>query len=589
MIIKSKGSIMKISFSLLLVYLLLFSLFCDKQPVAAEIETDIIYTPHEAIEQMMRGINLGNTLEPDTEGGWNNGPVQEYYFDDYQSAGFQCVRIPVKWGSHTSESSPFDINLSWLNRVEEVVDWGLERGLFIIINGHHEGWLKDDYSLLNITRYENIWTQISERFKDKSHRLLFEMINEPHGLTDEQTNDLNFRILPIIRETNPTRIVIFSGSGWSSLNDMMNAAIPDDDYLMAYFHAYDPWNFGGLGNGIWGSSADRNAISSMFEQAANWSATHNIPVMISEFGAVHACDYNSRMLHYFTYVEEALKNNIAFQAWDDGGMFGIYNRNSRTWPEVKNILLDTSPMSPVELESTLLENGTVQLSWQNSTSENISTIVERKTLDTDFLQIAVLSFDATTFEDTEVQSGSYFYYRILSELSDQSAAYSYPILASNYSPPTERANFLGEPFQIPGIIQAEDFDIGGEGWTYHDNDDANITGAYRPFEGVDIEVRNDGGYQIAYIETGEWVEYTIQVTESRMYEITIYTASMNSGGQLRFQIATSFSGFVDITASNSWQDLNSVTTSMYLHEGESFLRLHFMADQPFNLDRFVIQ
>jgi aryl-phospho-beta-D-glucosidase BglC (GH1 family) len=206
MIIKSKGSIMKISFSLLLVYLLLFSLFCDKQPVAAEIETDIIYTPHEAIEQMMRGINLGNTLEPDTEGGWNNGPVQEYYFDDYQSAGFQCVRIPVKWGSHTSESSPFDINLSWLNRVEEVVDWGLERGLFIIINGHHEGWLKDDYSLLNITRYENIWTQISERFKDKSHRLLFEMINEPHGLTDEQTNDLNFRILPIIRETNPTRI-----------------------------------------------------------------------------------------------------------------------------------------------------------------------------------------------------------------------------------------------------------------------------------------------------------------------------------------------------------------------------------------------
>ena len=49
-------------------------------------------TPAEAIEMIPRGINMGNTLEPEYEGGWNNGPAQEYYFDDYVAAGFQCVR-----------------------------------------------------------------------------------------------------------------------------------------------------------------------------------------------------------------------------------------------------------------------------------------------------------------------------------------------------------------------------------------------------------------------------------------------------------------------------------------------------------------
>ena len=263
-------------------------------------------TPQDAIKEIKRGINIGNTLEPPNEGEWNNGFLQEYYFDDYKTEGFNCIRIPVRWDNHTATSAPFTINETWFSRVEQIIDWGLQRNLYIIVNAHHEDWLKQNYS--NVTykaRFDSIWSQISTRFKDKSDKLFFEIINEPFGMTTAEVNDLNARIFPIIRKTNPTRIVIYSGNEYSGSAQMMAAAIPNDNYIMAYFHSYDPWSFAGEGTGTWGTVADRNALQTQFQTVYQWSAANNIPVMVSEFGAVKTCDFNSRMYHYSSYVEES--------------------------------------------------------------------------------------------------------------------------------------------------------------------------------------------------------------------------------------------------------------------------------------------
>ena len=131
---------------------------------------------------------------------------------------------------------------------------------------------------------------------------LFEIINEPHGMTKENVDELNFDILQIIRIENPQRIVIYGGYSWSNSDHLLQAEVLDDPFIIGYFHSYDPWEFAGKGNGIWGSEYDINQIKTKFKTVADWSNTHNIPVIISEFGAIHDCDYNSRMLHYFTYV-----------------------------------------------------------------------------------------------------------------------------------------------------------------------------------------------------------------------------------------------------------------------------------------------
>jgi aryl-phospho-beta-D-glucosidase BglC (GH1 family) len=54
-------------------------------------------------------------------GDWNNGPAQEYYFDDYKKAGFTCVRIPVRWDLHTEKTAPYKVDEAWMNRVEKAV------------------------------------------------------------------------------------------------------------------------------------------------------------------------------------------------------------------------------------------------------------------------------------------------------------------------------------------------------------------------------------------------------------------------------------------------------------------------------------
>ncbi len=94
--------------------------------------------------------------------------------------------------------------------------------------------------------------------------------------------------------------------------------------------------------------------------------------------------------------------------------------------------------------------------------------------------------------------------------------------------------FHGLPFVVPGRIEAEDFDVGGEGAGYHDGSAGNNGGMYRTLENVDIESTLDGGggYNVGWIDNGEWLEYTIDVNAatSRNYVLTARVASQRSGG-----------------------------------------------------------
>ncbi len=382
-------------------------------------------TPQEAQERLGRGINLGNTLEPPYEGGWNNPPAEERYFDAYKEAGFSTVRIPVRWDKHTAATAPYTIQNSWLDRVEEVADWGLERGMFVIINAHHEEWLKSNYeSADTLARFVAIWRQVAERFKDKSDSLLFEIINEPYGMTIEQVDELNDTILKVIRESNPTRIVIYSGYRWSNSEELMQARIPDDPYIMGYFHSYNPWSFAGQGNGTWGTLSDRNQIRDKFQTVGQWARDHGVSIMISEFGAMNGCEFNSRMQHYFVYVQNSLRQHIPFMAWDDGGQFCILCRSSNTWFIIKDILIYTTLESPDWFKAEESGEG-VHLTWMNM-GEYDTLILERGPSVSTIEPLLGLSPTATAWVDSTAIQG-YNYYRLKAYLHDTVFTYSYPV------------------------------------------------------------------------------------------------------------------------------------------------------------------
>lgn len=550
-------------------------------------------TPWEAIIQMQKGINLGNTLEPPRPGYWNNPFPKEYYFDMYKSAGFDCVRIPVRWDKHTSYSPPYKIEDGWLDTIETVINWGLDRDLFIVVNAHHDDWIKQNYTNPDMrARFDSIWSQISVRFKDKSEKLIFEILNEPHGLTKAQNDEMHQRVLSIIRKTNPTRIVIFQGHDWGGSNELLAAAIPDDDYVIGSFHSYDPYLFGLEAQGTWGTAADVNTLRNKFIAIKNWSDANNIPVFMGEFGAGSACDYNSRMKHYKTYVEFAQTYGFAFCAWDNGSLavskdgFGILDRAGKKWTEVKDILIYSSALSPAGQTLSLYQDTIIKLTWTNIVSDHDSIIIQRRTSTGSYVNIATLKGDTTSFYDENRIQNVYYYYRIIAHYNSGEEIYAYPIrIFLPIYVPKVRELFLGVPLQIPGTIEAENFDIGGEGLTYHDTDPTNIAGAYRPDESVDIYDRNGDGYHIGNALPGEWYEYTVNVESDGEYMMYVYLASLYGGGTFQIKIGDVESE--TLTAPNTYSALNTqtVSTILFLTSGEQIMRFTVISDPLFNIDK----
>ena len=139
----------------------------------------------------------------------------------------------------------------------------------------------------------------------------------------------------------------------------------------------------------------------------------------------------------------------------------------------------------------------------------------------------------------------------------------------------------GKPATLPGTLQTEYYDKGGEGAAYHDNDAQNQGDAnYRASEGVDI-VNGNGGRALGYTSTGEWVEYTIDVQEAGNYSFkaTVSSGVNNSGFSINLNKNGKITKLADIkvpqTGSNSWDTYRVVegTLSQPLEAGEQILRI----------------
>lgn len=419
--------------------------------VAASVSAKAQLTAQEAVKEMTRGINLGNSLDAYPGGwtSWGNPPIQESFFADLKNAGFNAVRIPITWGydGRTMIEPPYTIDSSFMARVDSVVTWALDNGLFVIINAHHEMWLKDTlaitapadtaYADSAIARFDSIWSQISTHFKNKSDSLIFEILNEPDPAPEAAVNQLNARVLKIIRRTNPTRLVSYSGYMWSNVAQMITAQIPDssDKYLIAYYHSYDPWPFG-LNGGTTSNANILSTIRSEMSQATAWSKRTGIPVILGEYGFINTCAYNPRMYAYATVVDQAEQQGVAPFAWDDGGSFTIFNRKTGTFNEIKDIIIHTYPQSPTNMSISENPDGAIELQWDNRNAENDSIDVQRAVggppqkgiAGVSFIDYKMLGPTDSTFVDDSVSLGSTYYYRLSITTKDSTVMQSYPIM-----------------------------------------------------------------------------------------------------------------------------------------------------------------
>lgn len=156
---------------------------------------------------------------------------------------------------------------------------------------------------------------------------------------------------------------------------------------------------------------------------------------------------------------------------------------------------------------------------------------------------------------------------------------------------SEQASFIGSPHPIPGTIQCEEYDVGGEGIAYHDDGSRDGDPEYRPDDNVDVQAASDvdGGYNVGWTEAGEWLEYTVNA-EPGVYDIEYRTASDPGGGQLEVVLDGRSLATFAMTSTGDWQTYETKTQSdIEIAGGENLiLRLNILeGDQNMNWLRFV--
>jgi hypothetical protein len=149
--------------------------------------------------------------------------------------------------------------------------------------------------------------------------------------------------------------------------------------------------------------------------------------------------------------------------------------------------------------------------------------------------------------------------------------------------------YTGSPATIPGTIEAELFDNGGEGVAYHDTTPGNSGGALRNTD-VDIEAASPGGYDVGWIDAGEWLQYTVNVVASGTYTVQFRVASLGQGGTFHLEMnGTNVSGSLTIPDTGGWQNWQTVSATVQLSSGTEFARIVIDSSGTSaagNIDRF---
>lgn len=302
-------------------------------------------------ERLGRGMNFGNALEAPNEGDWGV-TIQEDYFDRILAAGFDSIRVPIKWSAHAATAAPYTIDETFFQRIDWVVNNAVSRNLAVVINVHHY-----DEIMVSPTehsaRLAAIWTQIAERYRDQPNNLFFELLNEPRdALTAGLWNGILSDALEAVRASNPARTVIIGGVSWNSIDALESLQLPAADRnLIATVHYYDPFEFTHQGaewvdgadawlGTTWGTDAQRSVLENDLAQAAGWAHRQGRPVYIGEFGAYSKADMASRARYTAAVARTAEADGMPWAYWEFASGFGAFDPTTNEWrPDLINALM----------------------------------------------------------------------------------------------------------------------------------------------------------------------------------------------------------------------------------------------------------
>ncbi|MBN2714528.1 MAG: glycoside hydrolase family 5 protein [Deltaproteobacteria bacterium] len=330
---------------------------------------------NKPIPGFTKGINIGNALEAPSLGEWGV-LVTEKHFVMAKKAGLDHIRLPARFSAHAQKQAPYTIDPEFWELVDFAVDSAEKHQMGIIVDLHHyEEMAKNPKD--HIERFKAIWKQIAERYKNRSDKVAFELINEPCGaLTIDILNPLMKETLEVVRASNPNRIVFIDCYFWANTEwlDDMDVSFFDEN-TVATFHMYQPILFTHQGapwmdaeyqvaqvifpgppakpveitgpalSNPWSADwlkayntldakvnpSGPKTVWEEFDRATAFVEKNGIRVYMGEFGAIDFADARSRTIFLKMVRKESERRGIGWAYWDDGGHNRAVDLMDETW------------------------------------------------------------------------------------------------------------------------------------------------------------------------------------------------------------------------------------------------------------------
>lgn len=336
---------------------------------ALSVQAQISESATDAVKNMGLGWNLGNTLDAnngnneaitsasywgqqgiDSETCWLQPVTKPELMTMMKKAGFGAIRVPVTWYNHMDING--NVDKAWMKRVHEVVDYVIDNDLYCIINVHHDNgadsdghkmWMHADESnyTANKDRFEYLWKQIAEEFKNYGKQLLFEGYNE---MLDAQStwnapkNSSSYNVInkyaqsfiSAVRATggnNETRNLIVNTYAAANNEAVEKLVIPTDktkNHIIAEVHAY-PNFFTWVNPTLRTIQQVKNDVDYIINNLKKNLIDKGTPAIIGEWGSFGVdngtgkTDYDLRKDMFFEFCEYFLKKakeqNIAMFYW----------------------------------------------------------------------------------------------------------------------------------------------------------------------------------------------------------------------------------------------------------------------------------
>jgi len=277
---------------------------------------------------MHRGMNILDD-DPLWQGGARFAPR---HFAVLRAAGFDTVRMNLHLITHP-EAQP---------AIDRLVKPALDAGLTVILDMHEDQFCARDAEACR-AKLRAVWTALATRYRDAPNRLLFEILNEPHGaITTAVWNTLLREMLGVIRATNPTRNVVIGPANMSSMGELHTLDLPAGDrHIVATVHTYTPVTFTLQGArwveeaqalGVsWGSDADTALMTRMFDQVASWSDRERRPVFLGEFGVYEKAPMAPRTRWISAAARMAEAHAMPWAYWQMDTDFAAYDFGREAW------------------------------------------------------------------------------------------------------------------------------------------------------------------------------------------------------------------------------------------------------------------